>query len=165
LSDTPSSGSVVPRFLVDRTAGRLARWLRILGFDVEYVATCESRAIANLARQSQRRTVTRNRGLAERLGAESILLESEHLEDQLRQVVETVGREACDPFSRCNVCNAELVDVDKDRVRGRVPEFVYAHHDDFSVCPACGRYYWRGTHWDRMAERIKQIVEERGDGG
>jgi uncharacterized protein with PIN domain len=146
------------RFLVDRTAGRLARWLRVLGFDVEYAATGGSAAIARLARQSGRKVITRNRDLAERLGAGSLLLGSEHLPDQLKQVVQHVGAEKCEPFSRCNICNARLAAVEKRLVEGRVPEYVYLNNDRFSVCPVCGRYYWQGTHWHRMAAEIEKIV-------
>jgi uncharacterized protein with PIN domain len=152
------------RFLVDRTAGKLARWLRILGFDVEYLATCDPASIARQARQSGRRVITRNRRLAERLGTDAIVLESQHLEGQMRQVVARVGPGRCKPFSRCNVCNAGLVGVEKERVKGRVPEYVYSNQEDFSVCPVCGRYYWQGTHWRNMAEEIARIVEVRSDG-
>lgn len=146
------------KFLVDRTAGRLARWLRILGFDAEYAATCDPATIVRLARQSGRKTITRNGSLAQRLGKDSMLLESEHVADQLRQVIGEVGAERCDPFSRCNICNAKLVPIAKEDTKGRVPEYVYVNHDLFSVCPVCGRYFWQGTHWQRMREVIERIV-------
>ena len=146
------------KFLVDRTAGKLARWLRVLGFDVEYAATSDLPAIARLARQSGRKVITRNRSLTHRLGADSILLGSEHLREQLRQVVDHVGAERCEPLSRCNICNARLAGVEKRFVEGRVPEYVYLNHDRFSVCPVCGRYYWHGTHWHKMIGEIEKIV-------
>lgn len=146
------------KLLVDRTAGRLGRWLRILGFDVEYVATCDPSKIAKIARQTGRKAITRTRSLAERLGADSILLKSERLDEQIRQVVCTFGTGVCEPFSRCNICNTELEDIPKEEVKGRVPDYVYRTHDDFAVCPVCGRYYWRGTHWQEMARRIDEIL-------
>ena len=146
------------KFLVDRTAGRLARWLRILGFDVEYVAASDPSAIVRLARQSARTTLTRNSSLAERLGKDSMLLESERVDDQIKQVIDEVGAGRCEPFSRCNVCNAKLVPVRKDSLKGRVPEYVYMNNDRFSVCPVCGRYYWQGTHWQRMRQVIERIL-------
>jgi uncharacterized protein with PIN domain len=146
-------------FLVDRTAGRLARWLRILGLDTEYMATCDASAIARRARQEGRRVVTRNRAVCDRLGGACILLASELLKDQIRQVVGVVGTECLSPFSRCNTCNERLSHVPKENVRGRVPAYVYEHHEGFSVCPACGRYYWRGTHWSMMNREIKRMLE------
>ena len=146
------------KFLVDRTAGRLARWLRVLGFDAEYTAAGDLAEIARLARQAGRKVITRNGSLAGRLGAGSILLRSEQLMSQLREVVSQVGAERCEPFSRCNVCNARLEEVEKRLVEGRVPDYVYANHDRFSVCPVCGRYYWQGTHWHKMIGEIEQIL-------
>ena len=133
--------------------------MRILGFDVEYVSMCDPSRVARVARQSRRKALTRNRKLAERLGEDSILLESEHVRDQLQQVVNTVGHGACDPFSRCNVCNVKLVSVERARVKGRVPGYVYTTHREFSICPSCGRYYWQGTHWEKMCEEIRMVVE------
>jgi len=150
---------VVPRFLVDGTAGKLARWLRVLGFDVAYVSHCEPPAVAKLARQSGRVVLTRSREVTDRLGGSSILLKSEHLRGQLEQVVESAGTDACSPFSRCNVCNRKLERVEKETVRGRVPEFVYETQDAFSSCPECGRYFWHGTHYANMLEQVRLIVE------
>jgi hypothetical protein len=150
---------VTPRFLVDGTAGKLARWLRVLGFDAVYAAHCEAPAIARLARQSGRMVLTRNTEVAGRLANKAILLESEHLRGQLEQVIDSVGKDACRPFSRCNVCNRKLERVEKEAVRGRVPEFVYATQEAFSCCPECGRYFWHGTHYANMLEQVRIIVE------
>jgi uncharacterized protein with PIN domain len=158
LNDNTPDEDAGPRFLVDRTAGRLSRWLRILGLDVEYIATCDSASIARLARQTGRKALTRSSDLAGRLRADAILLESENVHEQVRQVVALVGRGACKPFSRCSLCNVKLRAVGKPDVKGRIPEYVFATQDRFSTCPACGRYYWHGTHWDRMSEEIEQIL-------
>jgi uncharacterized protein with PIN domain len=128
------------------------------------MATCDASAIARRARQSGRTVVTRNHALAERLGRSGILLASEHLREQIGQIVREVGREGLDPFSRCNACNARLEPVPKDGVRGRVPAYVYEHQERFSVCPVCGRYYWQGTHWDVMHREIERIVGGTHDG-
>jgi hypothetical protein len=153
-----------PMFLVDRTAGRLARWLRVLGFDVDYADTCEVSAIARWGRRTGRTVLTRNRELAERMGASSILIMDEHLTGQLRQVVEQVGVDACKPFTRCNICNARLKPVPRDSISGRVPDYVYSNHERFSTCPVCGRYYWHGTHWESMNRKVNAILEGVGDG-
>jgi uncharacterized protein with PIN domain len=153
-----------PRLLVDSTAGRLARWLRILGIDAEYAANLEPSALARLTRQSGRRIVTRSRRLAERLGPGAIHLASERLEEQLRQVLDETGCAKSSAFSRCNVCNEKLVEVPKERLAGRVPAYVYNHHDRFSVCAVCGRYYWQGTHCRHMLEAIKAVLEGKHDG-
>jgi hypothetical protein len=151
-------------FLVDRTAGRLARWLRILGLDVEYLDTGEVSELAGEARRSGRIMLSRNRELCSRLGGGALLLGSEHVEEQVRQVADLVGRRRLKPFSRCNVCNQDLVRVGRDKVRGRVPRFVYETQERFSVCPRCGRLYWHGTHWEHMLERVRNLMEGEAHG-
>ncbi len=145
------------RFLVDATAGKLARWLRILGLDTDYIATCDIPPIVKLARQSERKIVTRNAALVKRLG-EGVLLKSDALEEQVKQVVRTVGEDNLAFFTRCSVCNVEIEDVKKETVKGRIPEYVYETHDEFAICPTCGRYYWQGTHWDKMKADIERMV-------
>jgi len=140
----------------------LARWLRILGLDVEYSAAGDRSAVSRLARQSGRTVVTRNVALADRLRGSAILLGSEDLERQLRQVANTVGIEACSAFSRCSECNAPLEEVSKESVRGRVPAYVFRTQERFSICPVCGRYYWHGTHWQHMLDRVARALEGTG---
>ena len=147
---------------MDGTAGRLAHWLRILGLDVEYSPVAERSAILRLARQSGRKVVTRNTALAERLRGAAILLASQDLEGQLRQVVRGLGAGRCKAFSRCSECNAVLEEVSKESVRGRVPVYVFRTQDRFSVCPVCGRYYWHGTHWRHMLGRVARALEGTG---
>jgi uncharacterized protein with PIN domain len=164
LSDRSSHEEESESLLVDRTAGRLARWLRFLGLDTEYAATCDASVITRAARQSGRMVVTRNRSLAARMGRCGILLTSEHLADQIRQVVSVVGLESCEPFSRCSTCNVRLTEVARGSVKGRVPAYVYEHHGRFSMCPVCGRYYWRGTHWHVIQGEIEKIMGGIPDG-
>jgi uncharacterized protein with PIN domain len=149
-----------PRLLVDRTAGRLARWLRILGLDVDYIPTCDPSAVTRAARQSGRRAVTRNGTIAGRLHG-ALLLTGGDLAGQIRQVVAETGADRCRFFSRCNLCNARLAAVARESVKGRVPAYVYENHDRFSACPVCGRYYWQGTHWRHMLGQVQAILEER----
>jgi hypothetical protein len=131
--------------------------MRILGIDTDYIATCDMPPIVKLARQSGREVVTRNARLVERLG-EGILLESDALEEQVKQVVRAVGEENLAVFTRCSVCNERLERVEKESVRGRIPEYVYDTQDEFAVCPTCGRYYWQGTHWDKMKADIERMM-------
>ncbi|HVP58776.1 MAG TPA: Mut7-C RNAse domain-containing protein [bacterium] len=153
-----------PRLLVDSTAGRLARWLRILGFDTEYVAASEPSRLVRLSRQSGRRIVTRSERLARRLGPQAIHLASEHLPEQLRQVIGQTGCWKRRLFSRCNICNVALIEIPKEHLAGRIPVYVYNHHDRFSACPVCGRYYWQGTHYQYMLEAIERALEGKNDG-
>ena len=145
------------RFLVDRTAGKLARYMRMLGIDTDYIATCDIPPIVKLARQSGRTVVTRNARLVDRLGG-GVLLKSDALPEQVRQIVRTVGEGNLALFTRCSVCNEELRPVEKESVKGRIPDYVYETQDEFATCPSCGRYYWKGTHWDKMKADIERMV-------
>lgn len=149
-----------PRFLADAMLGRLAKWLRLLGYDTLYANGLDDAEIARLARAQGRLILTRDTGLARRKGLLSLLIESQDLPLQVAQVV---GRFALPPgatFSRCPVCNQLLEEVAKDQIREQVPPYVYATQDHFRRCPVCVRLFWRGTHWQRISEQLSVISDE-----
>ncbi len=163
MNDPRMDTESCPKFLADQTAGKLARWLRILGLDVDYIAACEPERILKQARRTGRKVITRNKEVARKFPTGVILLESSKLHSQIKQILNLVGRGWIDPFSRCNICNAKLIEVEKQKVRGRVPEYVFNTHDEFSMCPVCGRYYWQGTHGQKMQEQLTKVMEGRED--
>jgi uncharacterized protein with PIN domain len=144
-------------FLADNMLGSLAKWLRILGYDVAYPPSADDNELVRLARAEGRVLLTRDTGLARRRGLTALLIESESLEDQVRQVIEQMGLSLDRPFSRCSVCNTSLQRVDKDLVRDRVPPYVFQTQDNFSICPHCDKIYWQGTHWVRMQKKITSL--------
>jgi uncharacterized protein with PIN domain len=146
-----------PRFVVDSMLGTLAKWLRILGYDTEYDACLNDNQLVRLARGEGRILLTRDTGLLKRKGFRCLFIESQILEEQLLQVLETLGLPADNLFSRCAVCNTPLEKVPKHEAWGQVPPFVFQTQERFSLCPECNRFYWRGTHWKRMLERVKQL--------
>jgi uncharacterized protein with PIN domain len=146
-----------PRFLVDSMLGTLAKWLRILGYDTEYDARLNDNQLVRLARGEGRILLTRDTGLLRRKGFRGLFIESEILEEQLLQVLDAFGLPAHNLFSRCAVCNTPLEEVPKHEAWGQVPPFVFQTQEKFSLCPECDRFYWRGTHWKRMLERVKQL--------
>ena len=162
-TDKPTTVPV--KLLADGMLGRLAKWLRILGFDTLYDPALDDHALLRLARAEGRILLTCDRELAHRRGAPSLLVESTDLESQLRQVVRDLHLNPDAAFSRCPVCNAPLREVEKSQVAGRVPPYVFRTQERFSLCPQCGRIYWRGTHWARMCQKIAQLRErQEGDG-
>lgn len=142
--------------------GKLARWLRILGYDTAYDPFAEDDALLRLAEGEERLLLTRDRPLAERApGGTCILVEHGDLDGQLQQLVREAGIDLDrTPFTRCLVCNEPIRDVSADEVRSDVPPYVAAHHDRFCQCPACGRIYWQGTHMHRMNERLAAIRQK-----
>ena len=146
-----------PRFLADSMLGTLAKWLRILGYDTTYQAQLDDNQLVRLARAEGRILLTRDTGFLKRKGLRRLLIESEVLEEQLAQVLQAFGLHADNPFSRCPVCNTVLEDVPKYEAWGQVPPFVFHTQERFRLCPECNRFYWRGTHWQRMLERMERL--------
>lgn len=142
------------KLLADTMLGRLAKWLRILGYDTAYLADADNFAVMRLARAEDRLILTRDRTLAGRRGVRTLLLESETLEEQLRQVRDDVGPPPDPPFSRCPACNQPLVQAPPELVAARVPPYVQRTHSRFARCVACDRLYWPGSHWQRMQALI-----------
>lgn len=143
--------------------GTLAKWLRILGFDTLFDPDLDDHQLVRLARAEGRVLLTRDRQLALRRGVQVLLVTSEHLEDQIWQVLVDVYREEPGSipersFSRCPVCNESLEPLDARAAGNKVPPYVARTHKVFSHCPRCDRVYWRGSHWQRMEERLAQLL-------
>jgi uncharacterized protein with PIN domain len=137
--------------------GRLAKWLRILGFDTAYDPVLDDHALLRLARAEGRVLLTSDRELARRPGAQSLLIEDMDLEAQLRQVVGALHLYPDAAFSRCPVCNALLEALGREAVRDRVPAHVLRKYTEFRHCPHCDRVYWPGTHRAQMLEIIDRL--------
>jgi uncharacterized protein with PIN domain len=150
------------KLLADAMLGRLAKWLRILGYDTAYLSDTDDFAVMRLARAEDRLILTRDRALAGRQGMRVLLVESEVLEDQLRQVWVAIGPPPSPPFSRCPTCNHPLVEAAPELVEARVPLYVQRTHTRFSWCVACDRLYWPGSHWQRMRALITGLRDESG---
>jgi uncharacterized protein len=156
-----------PRFVVDKTLGRLARWLRILGCDVLYGTNFSGKGLVSAARRENRIMLTRDRRLTRRAGLPPFLrVESDRFRDQLRQVIHAF---AIDPeealFRRCIECNTELVDAAREEVEGRVPAFVLATQTRFRRCPRCRHLYWEATHVARVRDELSRMGLGPGGAG
>lgn len=146
------------KFVVDHMLGRLAKWLRILGYDTVYSPNLDDPDLVRISQAEGRLLLTRDTGIARRKGIECLLIDSDRLEVQLAQVARHCGLDfSNETMSRCLRCNVALDEVDKEAVRGMVPEYVWQNQSQFRCCPVCARLYWRGTHWERMRERIAAL--------
>lgn len=137
--------------------GTLARWLRILGYDTLYDPRLDDHQLVRLARAEDRLLLTRDRPLAQRRGVRVMLIDSQRLEEQIRQVLAELKLEPDRAFSRCPVCNELLLDLPRDEARSRVPAYVAKTYQVFKQCPSCRRVYWQGSHWQRMEERLASV--------
>jgi len=149
-----------PRFVADAMLGRLARWLRILGFDAAYAEHASDADLVRRSLDERRVLLTRDRRLAEEWRVGSIhVVASEVGAEQLREVIAVFDLAPhVRLFSRCSVCNEPLEPASRDSVGGEVPERVLATNEVFRRCPACNRVYWRGSHTDRMERVVAQIL-------
>jgi uncharacterized protein with PIN domain len=139
-------------FIADAMLGTLAKWLRILGYDTLFDPALDDYGLMRLARAEDRVLLTRDRELARRRGVRALLIESENLDDQIRQVLTDLDLKPNQTFSRCPVCNEPLQPLNREAAKARVPAYVARTHETFKICPACQRVYWRGTHWQQMDE-------------
>lgn len=155
------------RFVVDVNVGRLAKWLRVLGYDTVFPRDADDNDLVRIALREGRVLVTRDSGFSLRRVVRQkqmrvVEIKEEDLEGQLRQLVREMGLEMADGFSRCVVCNESLQHVAKEVVAHRLPPYVYKNHSEFVKCPQCRRLYWRGTHWSAMRSQIEQVYREVG---
>ena len=150
------------KLLADAMLGRLARWLRILGYDTTYVADTDDFAVLRSARADNRLILTRDRALAAWRGVRTLLIDSGVLEEQLKQVCSTLGPPEEPVLPRCSVCNQTLHDLSREAVATRVPPFIHRNQKRFKVCPDCERVYWQGTHWRRIRMLINGLRDAAG---
>ena len=143
------------KFLVDGMLGRLARWLRIMGYDTAYHPNLQDQELACIARAQGRVLLTRDTELVRRKGIRCLLIEDQGLEDQIRQVFQELQLSPRMDLPRCTVCNASLEEASADEVRGRVPLHIARTQKQFRRCPQCNRVYWAGTHVERMREQME----------
>lgn len=145
-----------PRFVLDVHLGRLARYLRMLGFDALYRNRRSDECLAEISLRERRILLTRDVGLLKR-GAvtHGYYLRATEPRQQLPEVVNRFDlARLARPFSRCLRCNTPLAQAGKDEVCHRLPEQVALLHDEFQRCPDCGGVYWKGGHYRRMRQWI-----------
>jgi uncharacterized protein with PIN domain len=149
------------RFIADEMLGKLAKWLRAVGYDTVYFTGDGDGALVQQALQEDRIILTRDSRLIERkLARNSLLVNNDDPREQFRQVVSELGLDVKNGlFTRCLICNRELSSVEKESVRDKVPAYTYSTQSKFYECPNCGRVFWPGTHKDSMLELIDSMTD------
>jgi uncharacterized protein with PIN domain len=148
------------RFIADAMLGKLARWLRLSGYDVMYKVEFEDDAIIENAKE--RVLLTRDRELflrAKKEGLQALLIQDTGIKEQLRELTRELKIELQDSprLARCPLCNSEIEKIDKEKISARVPKNV----TQFWVCKDCRNIYWEGGHWKNIKETVKD-VKSRG---
>lgn len=149
-------------FAADRTVGKLAKWLRILGFDTLFESDISNKGFYdNLA--PERILLTRTAKIRERFAAQRLVfIKADNLAEQLRQVIDdlAITRRDIRLFSMCLQCNSPIVAVGKAAVYGRVPDYIWQTHDEFSKCSQCERIFWAGSHVERSRAVIEKLFKQ-----
>ena len=147
-------------FIADCMLGKLARWLRLLGFDVLYFSRAADAEILDAARKDGRIVLTRDTRMSSKDAGPAVLqIHSDHWEDQIAQVLDELDlRRDVSPFSRCVPCNREVNPLAPSDARNLVPPFVLEISETFALCPSCGRVFWKGSHYQDMKTRIERLL-------
>jgi len=146
--------------------GRLARWLRLLGFDTFYSNRAEDDYLKELCDREKRILLTRDRYLHIRLRHDLVhLVQSQVPREQVMEVSLRFGLPAFALPPRCACCNGKLVGLDRTETAGRVPLYVFRTQTDFSRCLDCGRFYWPGTHLHGIHDFLKNSFGSVADTG
>jgi uncharacterized protein with PIN domain len=148
------------KFVVDCMLGKLAKWLRILGFDAAYWSKAEDGELLDCARREKRVLLTKDHRLLEAArDVRNLFIDSEDWRKQLDQVLHEFRlRPEIRPYSRCLTCNCELKSLPKEKARNLVAPFVFERAASFAICPECGRVFWPGTHFEDMDSTVSRVL-------
>jgi uncharacterized protein with PIN domain len=148
------------RFAVDVNLGRLARYLRLLGFDTAYDPESPDETLAETSQEDGRVLLTRDVGLLKR-GAITHGYFVRAV-DPVGQAIEVLRRfhlaGSARPFTRCTLCNTGLVSADKKDIAAKVPPASLERFDEFRICPGCGQVYWEGSHMPRARGLVDEML-------
>ncbi|GGY65796.1 Mut7-C RNAse domain-containing protein [Marinobacter zhanjiangensis] len=157
-----SSHHAPPAFAADAMLGRLARWLRALGFDTVYQPGIDDHDLVAIADNEDRILLTRDRHLITYLRPHrGLLLSSSKPLEQLGEVSDEYDIEpTADLFNRCLICNSRLRSATPHEIDTRVPQRSRSMPGPFLACPGCGRIYWPGSHVKRMQRALADLFPE-----
>ena len=156
-----------PRFIVDSNVGKLAKWLRMLGYDAVFFEGDDDAYMIDRALKENRVILTRDtqvmkRGVITNGRLSAILIDSDEPERQALQVIETLHLDFRSRlFTICLECNNPLEERGKEEIKDRVPPYVFKTQPQYMECPVCHRIYWRGTHWQAMLRKLERLTKRR----
>jgi hypothetical protein len=148
------------KFIADRTLGKLAKGLRMLGYDTLYYRGENAYPLIKLAREEGRVILTRNTKLIPKRPEDRIIRIGEDKPPlQLRELIQkkVISLNEENLFSRCLLCNILLDKIPREEAKGKVPDFIFYQQKEFSRCPQCLRIYWQGSHQENMQKKVKEL--------
>lgn len=141
--------------------GRLARWMRFLGFDTLYYPNISDSRLIRVAREQDRFILTRDTRLIKIKGVEDyLLIKANDSFEQLLEVIEALKLKQFNPLSRCVKCNGLLTRIlNKSKIKDSIPEYVFLNFNDFLKCSDCGKIYWEGSHPKKFREKLSEVLK------
>ena len=155
------------RFIVDSNVGKLAKWLRMLGYDAVFFEGEDDAYMIDRALKENRVILTRDtrlmkRGVITSGRLKAIMIGSDKPEPQIQQVIEALHLDfQSHPFTVCLECNHPLEERSREEIEDRVPPYVFRTQPQYMECPSCHRIYWRGTHWQAMLRKLERLTKRR----
>lgn len=153
------------RFVADAHLGRLAAYLRMVGFDTAYRNDFKDEEVASISANEKRILLTRDRGLLKRnIVTRGYCVRTTSPRDQLTEVLRRFDLAASiAPFQRCVHCNGLLQPTRKELISDRLEPETKQYFEEFSMCPSCDRIYWKGSHYRRMQRLIESVIMPKRD--
>jgi uncharacterized protein with PIN domain len=146
------------KFIADVHLGKLARWLRLLGFDTAYKNDYTNEQLIQISKEEERVLLSRNTSLSANKQIECFVIAGENPSGQLISVVEYFDlKDKFRLFSRCLVCNGILEPVSKESILNSLQKNTAPYFNEFWQCKRCKRIYWKGSHYERMLKKIESI--------
>lgn len=150
-------------FITDGMLGKLTRWLRMLGHDVEYYRAADDKKLVFLAETQKRILLTSDQKLHQQMlkkGLESVLVNMSDDSQRLAILAKRYGFKLIIDLSisRCPKCNYVLAKVTKQKVLDRIPKMTSTYYDDFWECTNCGQVYWQGAHWKQIQATLNEAI-------
>ncbi len=157
------------KFVVDNNVGKLARWLRLIGYDTLLFQKKNDSQMIKTALNEDRVILTKDSQFIRRRLVTSGRLKAIHIKQddpkiQVQEVVQALNLNYhFKPFSLCLECNQELIAREKEEVEKRVPAHVFKTQTQYTECLTCHRIYWRGTHWQAMVKKLQELQKRAGE--
>lgn len=147
-----------PKFLLAENLGKLAKWLRFLGYDAALYRKISLDNMIRIANKDNRIILTRSKKVAKnKRKFKRILIKSENHSEQLRELKNIIRFDGNYIFSRCSECNRLLENIASEKIKNMIPVYIYQTQKKFKVCRFCGKIYWEGSHVKNMLAELKAI--------
>lgn len=149
------------RFIADCHLGKVAKYLRLFGFDTLYFQTIDDNDIIDIAKKENRVVLTSDKELFERMKTKALYIPHGEFEIQLKYIFLRFDLlDKINPFSRCIACNGKLEKVDKYSLMKDLKIKTKIFHDNFEKCKQCGKIYWHGDHYKKMFKFVNNFIKE-----